>query len=214
MKNIIIKSVGVTLVIFTLISTLTGCYLNEEYYRGDSYLTLEFSKEYNARVESDKSIFDKGDVELTLSYGLYLLHDADTIEKEKISHYYNEDGVIIEDNFAIYISNSEDLIFEYDDNRRIIDHENKVNAKLLKFISFEEAFTIDHGYTISAFKINYHHSEKITIPAEFFDAKSGKVFVHLVCLRHYINDQNFQLGYGETMIEMEYRLICDKIVLQ
>ena len=216
MKNLIRKLLGVLLILLILLSTLTGCYKDGKYVNGDLSCPIEFAPSFFAKVESDTSIFDRGDVDLNFSYGLYILNGAYTytIEEQKLLHCFNEDGVVIEDNFAIYISNSEDLVFEYDDNGRIIDYENKVNAKIWKFISFEEAFATDYGFTTSFMNIDYHHSEKITIPSEFFDAREGTVFIHIVCLRHYINEQNFGLGYGETMIEMEYRLTCDKIVLQ
>ena len=213
MKKTITKSVGVLLILLTLLSTLTGCYLNEEYRRGDSFLQLEFAKEYYARVESNKCIFERGDVGLTLSYGLYSLDGNRTLETQKNYNLYNEDGLIIENNFAIYISDSEELIFERNDNKKIIDY-NKVNAKLWKFISFEEAFSTDYGYTTSSFKINYHYSEKITIPTEFFSKHSGTVFIHVVCLRYNVNEQFYTLGDCKPKIKMEYRLVGDKVVLQ
>lgn len=216
MKNYFKKSVGVLLILLTLISTLTGCYQNEEYHRGDTYISLRpnYSQECYARVEADKSIFDIDDVTLDFSYGFYSLDGNRTLETARIHNLYNENGVVIENNFAIYISNSEDLVFERDDNRKIVDYDNKVNAKLWKFISFEEAFNTDYGYTISEFEINYNHSEKITLPIEFFAAQSGTVFIHVVCLRYLVNDQLFALGDDKTMIELEYRLIGDKLVLR
>ena len=225
MKNYFKKSVGVLLILLTLLSTLTGCYKDEGYISGNLSVRFEFAPNHYAKVTSDKSIFDKGDVTLDFSYSLYPLDGASTLETQKLQHFYipseseREKGEYHREAvFAIYISNDQKLIFEEDEQGYLLDYENKVNGKLWKFISFEEAFTTDYGYTTSGFKINYHHSEKITIPAEFFKESNEWVNIYILMFWRNVDKGDFYQCYSGQLdkptVEIRYRLTGNKIKLR
>ena len=147
MKKTIIKSVGSLLILLTLLSTLTGCRYGF-YLKGDSFVVGEWLKSFYCKLQSNKLVFDSDDVTLDFYYGLYPLYGAETLETQKMYHGFElSDGDRIECNFAIYLSDSDEIVFEQDENENIIDYENKVNARLWKFISYEEAFSTDYGFT-------------------------------------------------------------------
>ena len=214
MKRIVKRSVGVLLILLIVLSTLTGCFngSGRKYFSGDSYIAGEFSHNIYSKVESDKNVFNKNNVTLDFYYCLYSLDGNLTLESQKKYNSYTEDGYNIENNFAVYISDIEEIVFEQDD-KNIIDYENRVNAKLWRFISFEEAFSTDYGYTTDGMKINYHHWETITIPSELFTQSSGSIFIHIVCIRHDVKNNTFRLGDYRTNIEIKYRLVGNDIKL-
>ena len=214
------KLIAVVLVIITLSFSLSGCQ-KRLYESGKTHITIEFSRSVNAKVEADKLIFNKNDTTVDLLYCLYNL-DYVTIEQIKKSYCYIptdselKEGIkYTEAAFAIYISNNEELIFEEEQSIGLIDYENKVNAKLVKYITFEEAFENDHGFTTSRFKIDYHHSEKFTIPAEMFDSSNDCVYIHLVRLNHCPEDNTYYLlRYYQCTVKIKYKLIGkDNVIL-
>lgn len=212
MKNIMKKSVGVILILLTLLYTLTGCYLFE-YSKGYGVVVGEFAEPSYAKVKSNKRIFEKDDVTLDFYYGLYSLNGMATVESKKaLSAWETSDGDNIEIHFAIFLSDSDKIVFEQDENENILDFENKVNAKLWKYISYEAAFSKDYGFTYEKLTIDYHHNEKITIPQDMFHLPSGNVFIHIIGLRC-INKETFIIGPEEVIIRIEYQCFDTKVVL-
>ena len=210
MKNIMKKSVGVILILLTLLYTLTGCYLFE-YSKGSGLGIGLITNDLYAKVKSDKRFFDKENVTLDFYIGLY--YAQGTIESQKEQYAFETaNGNNVERHFAIYLSDSEEIIFEKDGNEYALDIENKVNARLWKYISYEDAFSTDYGYTHESMIMDYHHKEKITIPQDMFDLSSGSVFVHIVDLR-YVNNEAFMIGYCGSYFEIKYKCFYDKIVL-
>ncbi len=230
MKNIVKKSVGVILILLTLISTLTGCVHNDDiiYVGGAFYEPYEWGKGGIpcAKVESHKTIFDIDAVTLDLYYALYSreggesLYDLKTrfssIPSENDSFYHTESD------YAIYISNNDELVFEKDEIGQLIDYENKVNAMLWKFISFEEAFGTDYGYTTTVDndsffkfkKVNYSQKETITIPEELFNSSSGYIYVYVLRLLHNkATDHHLCDNFYYYNFEIKYQVILDTIKL-
>lgn len=227
MKNILTKSVGALLILLTLLSTLTGCYLNEEYRRGDNVLTGEFIPDFYAKVESDTAVVNKNNVTFDFSYALYSRLNNESLEEcRKIFCFEStgqKEGEIIykESNFAIYISENKKLELEEDETGKLVDYKNKVNATLWKFINSEEAFSTDHGFTVSRkpnsffTQINYAKKERMTIPTEFFSSPNGYVYIHIVRLIHDVgNDKYFLDKYGMYTLEIKYQLIGNTVILR
>ena len=220
MRCIIRKSVGVLLILLTVLSTLTGCE-GLGYTNGDNVTVGEFGKYFYAKVESNKWFLNKDDFTLDFYYSLYSLDGKRTIESEKMSHsyvYFDEVDKkhYLESVFAIYISKNEELLFERDEHGYLLDYENKVNAKLWKFVSYEDAFNTNYGYTSSGLRKNYNHSEKITIPAEYFNKSNEHIYIHIARFWHDIEEDVYFLypTYPEKpTVIIEYRLIGDMVML-
>lgn len=213
MKRII--ALILTTIIWIL--TLTGCF-NKVYSIGDE--TFLAQKDFFAKVESDTLLFDKDNVILNFYYSLYQL-DNTTIDKVREDHYYiPSEGYgnpfHQEDTYAIYLSNNEMLAFETDQGY-IIDHKNKVNAQLYKYITFEEAFKTNYGYTSTrkalqlVNSINYNHCEKLVIPAELFDEANSSVYIHIVRLQHYVYE-NRLVEREMITLKIKYKFLNNNMV--
>ena len=227
MKKVLTKSVGVLLILLTLLSTATGCYLNEEYRRGDNVLAGEFMQNFYAKVESDTVVINKENASFDFSYALYSRLNNQSLEECRKSFCFESAGqkegeiIYTESDFAIYISENEKLELEEDKTGKLVDYKNKVNATLWKFINAEEAFGTDHGFTISRkpnsflTQINYAKKEKMTIPTEFFSSPNGYVYIHIVRLIHNVgNDEYFLYKYGLYTLEIKYQLIGNTVILR
>ena len=181
------KIIALILVLLLLTLSLTSCF-SGKYLRGDTMYNLNWldGQSIYAKLEADHFVFDRNDVTFDFSYGLYELGNM-TLEQAKKgycsvpSKEEIENGALYsESDFAIYINNSEELVFETEDDGSLIDAKNKVNAKLWKYISYDDAFSTNYGYTSVRLEVIYNHCEKITIPAEFFTPENDQVYIHIV----------------------------------
>lgn len=190
--------------------TLTGC-SGVVYSRG--YGSAIVKDELFIKAEANKRFFKKDDVTLDLFYSLYCLDDK-TLEQVKSEHYYSasDSSNQYERSYAVYISNGYYLEFEKDDAGHIIDHENKVNAILYKYITLEDSFETNYGYTSTRndlslfFKIHYNHSEKLTIPAELFDSSTNKIYIHIVSFSRIFPQESssYMFGYKECAFHIDF----------
>ena len=222
MRYIIRKSVGVLLILLIVLSTFTGC-AGLGYTNGDNVSVGEFKKYFYAKVESDKWFLSKEDATLEFYYALYPINGNGTLEFQKTAHSYiyfdseeDDEKHYLESVFAIYISKNEELLFERDEHGYLLDYENKVNAKLWKFVSYEDAFNTNYGYTSSGLRINYNHSEKITIPAEYFGLSNEHIYIHIARFWHDVEEDVYYIypTYPEKpTVIIEYRLIGDTVML-
>ena len=216
------KLIALILVVFFTIS-LTGCF-NNGYTKGDLVKSLDWKKYdigLHSKIIADTRYFEMTDVSLDFYYSFYFL--GNELSPEQIKGMYSyipsksemERGVRhTESVYVIYISDNGNITFEKDEDDNIIDYENNVNARLYKFISFEEAFSTNYGYSSDKLKIIYNHNEKITIPSEFFKSSNGHVYIHLIRLLHCPDDDTFShYKYDKDTIEMEYLLLGDDIVV-
>ena len=210
------KTISLILVVLITALTLTGC-SKPIYSSGYNSPGFEFKKEVNAKVEADRLLFDRNDVTLNFFYCFYCL-DNSTIEQIKNKHEnksneWSEQQFHYQANYAIYLSNNNQLIFEKDENDRFIDCKNKVNAQLLKYFTFEEAFANDYGYTSPKFKMNYNHSERLTIPEELLISSGDCVYIHIACFSYdVINDVVVHFGERRA-IPIKYKLLGDNTVV-
>ena len=218
------KLIALMLALLMLGLSLTGCSFGE-YVRGDTNYHIRWinTQTIYAKVEADHIIFDKNNVTLDFYYGLYKINEVETLEQTRKRYYSipskdeaDRGARHTESNFAIYISNNSELVFEKDDNGILLDPKDKVNAKLWKFISFEEAFSTNYGFSNQSIDLTYNHSEKITIPAEFFVSGNNRVYIHIVRILYMPDDNtysSFYRNYGEHNCMMKYTLIGDTVVL-
>ena len=211
------KLIALVLVVITLVFTLTSCFWrndnsNEEYCWGDYGLGFPQYQDLNAKVTSDRLEFDINDVTLDFYYCFYCLDD-ETIEEVQEDYHYETSEGYREATYAIYLNNEGPLLFE-EENNCIIDYENKVNSQLIKYIDHEELFNTNYGYTTpKGRQIEYNHSEKLTIPAEYFDPSRGIVYIHIVRLLHWKNDDTLQRCAEETVIGIQFDLIDENTVV-
>ena len=213
------------LLIVLLIATLsfTGC-TGPVYVIGNERQGFEFAQDLNAKLESDKFIFDKNDVTLDFYYCFYCL-DYVTLEHAWLSKTYiltqGNETQHFEAVYAIYLSKNKDLIFEEDKLGNLVDFQNKVNAQMLKFISYEDSFNTNYGYTTLLrpfLKINYNHKEQITIPAELFSTSNDPIYIHVLSFVHnidtdkYYNENSFDVENLRTL-EIKYKLLGENTVM-
>ena len=220
------KLIAFFLVMLSLMLSLTSCF-SGTYLRGDTMYNLDWlnGQSIYAKVEADHFVFDKNDVTLDFNYGLYQLGNM-TLDQVKKTYCYIpseeelQNGMLYsESDFAIYISNSEELVFESKEDGSLIDPQNKVNAKLWKYISYDDAFSTNYGYTSISLKVIYNHGEKITIPAEFFSSENDhRVYIHIVLL--WRNSEgtihscsNAQNDYYYSKYALDYMLFGDSVIL-
>lgn len=216
------RLIAFIIVVFIMTLSLTGC-SRPVYVRGNRYQGFEFAQDLNLKVEANKLLFDINDVTLDFFYSLYSLDDHNLNQLKDIHWYasYGEHESHLEAVYAIYISNNKELLLEEDESGALVDYQNGVNAKLIKFISFEEAFDTDYGYitlTNPFLKINYNHNEKLTIPAELFNSQSDYVYIHLISLVYnvsndkYYNEKLFYIPNISTL-DIKYKLLRDKTIV-
>jgi hypothetical protein len=230
MKKTITKSVGALLILLMLLSTLTGCVYDDNvtYVSGAYYEPYEWGKGDIpcAKIESDKTRFDIDSVTLDFYYALYSRKHGESLDELKRNYSYvpsgNDNACYTESEYAIYINNNEELIFEKNENGTLADYKQKVNGIMWKFISFEEAFGTDYGYTTTvdensffkSEKVNYSQKETITIPKELFNSSSGYIYIHVVRLLHNKEtDQHSRCNYYCYTFEVKYQVILDTVKL-
>ena len=216
------RLIALVLALLMLTLSLTGCSFGK-YIRGDKryHISWPVIQRIYAKVEADHIIFDKNDVTLDFYYGLYKLFEISTLEQTKEHYHYIpskeevEKGVRhTESNFAIYISNNSELIYEKDENGCLLDPKDKVNAKLWKYISFEEAFNTNYGYSSAALDLTYNHSEKITIPADLFTSDNNLVYIHIISLLYTPEEKTYSTTNDCKCITIKYILIGNTVVLR
>ena len=209
------RLIALILITFIMTLTLIGC-SDAVYSRGQTHLSFEYAQDVNAKVEANKFLFNKNDVTLDLFYCFYCLdnHNLDQVKDGNECIIKNEyENLHFQSNYAIYLSNNKELIFEKDEQDNLVDQKNKVNATLYRYFTFEEAFATDYGFTSSGLKINYNHSEKITIPEEFFDSSNNYVYIHVVWFWYDVLNETTSDLREKTTIEINYELLEENRVL-
>ena len=209
MKSVLMKFVSVLLTLLTLLSTLTGC-LYFGYSSGNSSIGFEFAQTLNAKVKSNKRVFSKDDVTLDLFIGVF----------DKNETYYFTEDLPETYVLTIYVSNFKEIPFNFREEVYISDFSDVDNAIFIREISYEEAFSEEYGYTVTMRKIEYNHSEKITIPKQLFSPECDNVYIHLIELCCYKdtnsveeNTKKVRLA-SSTSITIDYSLREDKVVFE
>lgn len=227
--NYMKRIIALILVILIIIISLTGC-STRIYKRGLLNLPLGRYQQINAKVEANKIIFDKNDVTLDFFYSFYCLENQtlDQVKRYNDNIYYETTlpefkKIIISHyrcTYAIYISNNKELIFEEEENGALVDLEKGVNAQLLKFFDYEDAFSSNYGFKFPEIfqELNYNHSEKLTIPEYLLNRDNEYVYIHILSIDYnvlddrYYNSKVFHIDNIYTL-DIEYKLIGDNKVI-
>ena len=210
------KIIAFILIITTLVLTLTGCFwrednTSEEYCWGDEGLGFPQYQDLNAKVTSDELEFNINDVTLDFYYCFY--RSDKTIEEIESQLQYTTSVGYCEVNYAVYLSNDMNHPFEKGTFFSFEDCINRANAQLIKYIDHEELLNIDYGYTIYGINvIEYNHMEELTIPAEFFVSSYGTVYIHVVRLCHWVEDDKFSASEKAT-VGIEFDLLDESTVI-
>ena len=220
------KVIALILVLSLFALSLVGCSKNE-YYWGNKHLSFLQSNEFNILVKSNKLEFDINDVTLDLFYGFYCLDD-ETLDHIKDEYFFDattehssSTDFSYEFVHAVYITNDYTLRLPIDSDKSrddgwlvIDDYENIENAKLVKYINYDELFDTDYGYTTDSNKVVYNYSEKITIPADMFNSSSGCISIYIVRFVHDLETGEY-LRYPtyELHVGIQFDLIDDNTVV-
>lgn len=207
----------ITLVVlsFSIILNLTGCHILLNYDPPSILKStggaspLYMTKPILLYLESNKVIYDKTDVTLDAYYGLCRLDDK-TLEEYR-EYLLTWDKRTIN---AFYIGNEAEIVFEEDDGGNVINHENPINAKLVKWVTYEDKLEIDYGFKEEGRKFKYNYKEDLTIPEEYFVSPKGYVYIHIFCWTYDMETEKIIRQSYHGLMEIRYKLIGeDKVVL-
>ena len=114
--------------------------------------------------------------------------------------------------FGLYICKS-DYSLDVVNDMEISDYKMIDNHCFLNEISEEEAFSDEYGFTMSYRKgITYNHSEKITIPSDFFVNKTGSFVVKLIAFHKPMNDGDKYYTSAARGIEFDYQVVDENTI--
>ncbi len=221
------RLLAIVLLVCTTVLSLTGCglfdYITSVYSNVTGYKSYAKGRRHydlNAKVQSDKKVFDINDVTLDFYYSLYCLDNYISIEEVKSSFYLevpeedeNYNWYSWQYVHAIFIGESDDTWGEkYGFYSSFDEYLSSRSAKLYKFIDFEEAFVNDYGCTISqkgfSKVTHYNHKETLTIPAEMFSESSGEICIYLVRISHKLSTDEYLFTSGnQATVKIEYKLL-------
>ena len=169
MKRIIASLILVSVLWLSLCS----CLGQKKYTAGEEYVSYFSNHRIKLKIESDTNKIQIDNIVLDFYYGFD--------EKEELERSKSEQNTI----YAIYISAS------YHYNQYVEDYRNMEQAIFIKDYTVEDALTNQCYYDIVfdlgklAKRVDYYHSEKLTIPEWFvreyslFDS-SVECFIHIV----------------------------------
>ena len=198
---------AIILIILAEIGVLDTSY--KEGYIGELPYKMIYTK-----IEADKLYLKKDDVTFDMSVGTYNLDGL-----------YDFSRIIPETyKIAVYVSNSiAEPSYSFDKDKYPENIEDVEGAKLIRIITYDEAFSEDFGYTTNGSIITYNHKEKITIPQEFINSDNGMVYIHIVkfCCYNIPTYENGEVKdyyidvsiYHAQWIEIEYQIFGDYMVL-
>ena len=163
----ILARVMLVVVLLTSVLNFTGCIKSQVYI----YIAYEKSCFLETRLSVEKIEYVNDDVTVDLSLGMHKLNiwgEPDDDPKKQLPSYF------CDCNFTIDVFLCKLLDDDTYDNQRI------------KTITDEELFSKKYGYIDTPAFINngakYAHSEKITIPKEYFQLPRGEVLVKVELL--------------------------------
>ena len=216
------KVIALILVLSLFALSLAGCSF-KMYTNGAIYKNLNSNVDHSiyAKVEAHSFMFDINDVEFDFYYSLYSLDNNLSLEQVRKYHFgtitlpeIQEDELDWEYVYGIFLSNNEDIVFEDDNVGVSTNNEYGVNAKLIKFIDFEESFNTNYGYSSSGLKLIYNHKEKLSVPAELLAPSSNCLYVHIVRFVYMPENDAFVNSYYKYTLSIKYTLNGDKVIVQ
>ena len=198
----------VLLILLTVSLFTAGCGQKSAFEKGFDYTFTPNSIMFG--VKSDTDTFSKNDVTFNLYYGV---HDIGYTEKYNIdpkSLYQKEGYETIF--FGLYICEA-DYSFDVVNDMEISDYKMIDNHYFVKEISEEEAFSDEYGFIMGYWKgITYNHSEKITIPSEFFVNETGSFVVKLIAFHKPVTEGDNYYTSTARYIEFDYQVLDDNAI--
>ena len=175
-KKVILILAFLVVIVFGIVAFCRAFLVKSRYEIGTFSYSSLVGTSLSMGAYSDTNIFMKDEVILHLNYGFFDKKYYDRYETDPKGPYLHNanDEIII----AMYLSdNSETRVMSGQD---ILDYKNVENSKLLKEIPIEQAFSGEYSYNkAKGDRINYNHSEEITIPETYFDKQEGEVVINI-----------------------------------
>lgn len=198
----------VLLILLTVTLSATSCGQESGFEKGFDYTFTPQTIMFGAK--SDTDTFSKNDVIFDLYYGV---HDIGYDEK------YNSDPKTLYQKegyekifFGLYICEA-DYSLDVVNDMEISDYKMIENHYLVKEFSEEEAFSEEYGFTMSYRKgITYNHSEKITIPTEFFAKETGSFVIKLIAFHEPTIEEDNYYTSTASHIEFDYQVVDENTI--
>lgn len=187
---------------------LTGCGQKSEFEKGFGYTLTPNS--IMLGVRSDTDTFPWNDVSFQLYYGVHDIGYETKHNSDPKKGYQKEGDETVF--FGLYICETEHRL-DIANDTEISDYKMIGNYNFVKKIPEEEAFSEEYGFTMSYRKgITYNHSEKITVPAEFFTTETGSFVIKLIAFR----EPTMKGGKYEVStagdLEITYRVVDENTI--
>ncbi len=198
MKRIVLLFLNLFIII-----SFVGCSGNAELEKGFGYTFTPDKIMFGAR--SDTDIFSKDNVAFDIYYGVHDIGYDEKYGTDPKGVYRKEGDETIF--FGLYICDTEHSLDVVND-MEIVDYKMIDDHYFVKEISEKEAFSEEYGFTMSYWKgITYNHSEKITVPTEFFAEKTGSFAIKLIAFHMPMNEGDNYYTSAARHIEFDYEVI-------
>lgn len=194
------------LMIFTLF--VTGCERKSALKKGFNYTLTPNEIMFGAK--SDTNTFSKNDVVFDLYYGVHDIGYDEKYNADPKSGYQKEGNETI--SFGLYICDA-DYSLDVVSGMEISNYKMIDGHYFVRKIFEEEAFSDEYGFTMNYCKgIVYNHSEKITIPSEFFADETGSFVVKLIAFHEPMTEgENYYISMV-CYIEFDYQAINENTI--
>ena len=196
----ILAKVMLVVVLLTSVLSLSGCVTSQEYVYFGHKNDFGYSNLLEKRLSVEKNEYLNSDIMVELSLGMHKLNlwgQADNDPKKQLpnSLYDNEFTV------DIFLC-------------KLLD-DDTFDSKKIMTITDDELFSKKYGYIYTPFFINngvkFAHSEKITIPKEYFQKPSGKVLIQVELLITPPGEE--QYSYATYTFTIRYKKEGDMVKL-
>lgn len=205
------RRVFMVLLILLIVSLFaTSCGQKSEFEKGFGYTFTPHVIMFGAR--SDTESLAKDNVTFDLYYGIHDMGYSEKYDTDPKSVYIKshlENSKIF---FGLYICDV-DYSLDVVNDMEISDYKMIDNHYFVKEISEEEAFSEEYGFTMSYWKgIIYNHSEKITIPTEFFAEETGSFVIKLVAFHEPMTEGDNYYTSIVGNFELDYQIIDEHTI--
>lgn len=196
----------VTTMIVSLFAT--GCGQKFKFEKGFAYMFTPDEIMFGAR--SDTDTFAKDDVNFDIYYGVHDIGYDEKYNTDPKSGYQKEGNETIF--FGLYICDAEYRLDVVND-MEISDYKRIAHHYFVKEIPEEEAFSEEYGFTMSYWTgITYHHSEKITVPTEFFAEETGSFVMKLIAFHEPMTEGENYYTSTARYIAFDYQTVDENTI--
>lgn len=198
----------VLLILLMVFLFTTSCEQKYQFEKGFDYTWSPNEIMFGAKSNTDT--FSKNDVTFDLYYGVHNIGYDEKYSTDPKSGYLKEGYETIF--FGLYICDV-DYSLDIVNDIEISDYKMIDNHYFVKEISEEEAFSDKYGFTMSCWKgIIFNHSEKITIPTDFFTNETGSFVVKLIAFHEPITEGDNYYTSTAFHIEFDYKVIDENTI--